>query len=82
MSLGDISTVPGGVFSKEMRDMIRLEFEPLEVLYVSHSSNSVAHELARFPVGGDSDQFVIWTDPLPAFVIELLGHDLLPLHLD
>ncbi|KAF8772636.1 hypothetical protein HU200_005600 [Digitaria exilis] len=64
---------PGGVFFMEMRDMIRFDFESVEVLYVPRSYNYVAHELARFSVGGDLDQFVIWTDPLPAFVIEYLG---------
>lgn len=44
----------GAVFFKKMRDMIRFEFESVEVLHVPRSCNSVAHELARFSAGGDT----------------------------
>lgn len=62
--------------------MTWFEFESVNVLYVSCSCNSVAHELARFSMGEDSDQFVIWIDPLPVFVTEILRRDLMPLRLD
>lgn len=64
----------GGVFFKEIKELM-LHFDIVEIMFTPRLCNSVAHELARLGVRGDFDQFVVWTDPLPEFVMVLVDRD-------
>ncbi|TVU08775.1 hypothetical protein EJB05_42187, partial [Eragrostis curvula] len=66
----------GGLLFKEMKDLMMFHFDFVDVIAVPQSCNSVAHELARYSLGRDSDQFIVWTDPLPEFVTNLVDRDL------
>lgn len=65
----------GGIFFKELRDMMHFHFDHIEVLFAPRTCNFVAHELARSSLGWDSDRPVVWTDPLPFFVTNLVDRD-------
>jgi hypothetical protein len=46
---------PASVLYREARDLFRLGFILVQVLYVSRSSNKCAHELARLSFDWDLD---------------------------
>ncbi|GJN00674.1 hypothetical protein PR202_ga17870 [Eleusine coracana subsp. coracana] len=66
----------GGTIFKEIREYIDLQFDVVRILSAPRLCNSVAHELAHYSVGRDSDQTNAWTDPLPGYVSNLVGRDL------
>jgi hypothetical protein len=66
-----IDRARGGVFYMEVRDMVNYQFDHVEILFVPRSCNTVAHDIARYGLYWDSGQFLIWTDHLLEFVIDL-----------
>ncbi|KAJ1270085.1 hypothetical protein BS78_06G027900 [Paspalum vaginatum] len=58
----------GGVLFCEITDLLRSQFLSFEICHVPRSCNMCAHELANYGLSRDSDQSVVWTDPLPEFV--------------
>ncbi|OEL23773.1 hypothetical protein BAE44_0015206, partial [Dichanthelium oligosanthes] len=57
-----------GVLFKELRDLIRLEFIKVEIMFSPRSCNMCAHDLAHVGLSRDPNQSVVWTDPLLEFV--------------
>jgi ribonuclease HI len=66
---------PGGVIYQEAHDLLE-HFNLVDVCVVSCSCNVCVHELAHSSFARDLDVPIIWNDPLPSFVIDLVGRDL------
>jgi hypothetical protein len=58
-----------GVLIREAKFLISMNFVHVDVVHAPRSCNSCARELARVGLSWDPDQFYVWTDPLPEFVI-------------
>ena len=67
----------GGVLFREIRVLLSLHFVTLSFSHVSRTCNGCAHELACSGLQRDPDQPVIWSDPLPSFVKNLVVRDLI-----
>ena len=67
----------GGVLFREIRVLLSLHFVTLSFSHVSRNCNGCAHELACSGLQRDPDQPVIWSDPLPSFVKNLVVRDLI-----
>lgn len=63
---------PGGWLFREARRLLLEDFVVEAICHCNRSCNTVAHELAQSSVSRDSDEPLIWFDPLPSFVQELL----------
>jgi hypothetical protein len=66
---------PASVLYKEARELIRLHFASVQVLHISRSCNSCAHDIARLNLSWDPDQPYVWLDPLPSFVYNFVVRD-------
>jgi hypothetical protein len=52
-------------------------FASASVFYVPRICNVAAHDLASIGRSGDPDHPIVWIDPLPDFVKNILARDLL-----
>jgi hypothetical protein len=59
---------PASILYKELRELISLCFDYVQVSHIPRSCNRSAYELARMSLGWDPDQPHAWFDPLPSFV--------------
>ncbi|KAF8692974.1 hypothetical protein HU200_039339 [Digitaria exilis] len=67
---------PGGWLFREARHLLLLGFDVQTICHCHRLCNGVAHELAHSSVSRDPDEPIVWLDPLPSFVQELLiRHD-------
>jgi len=66
---------PGGVIFREIRELLSLHFNPESITHAPRSYNRCAHKLAHFGLSRDSDQPILWFDPLPSFVRVLLDRE-------
>lgn len=63
----DFKRSPGGLLFGEARLLLLFDFE-----VQARSCNVVAHESSHPSVSRDPDEPLVWLDPLPSFVQELL----------
>jgi hypothetical protein len=68
---------PGGVIYREARDLVDLHFVSIDVSTVSRDCNQCAHELAHSGLARDPNVPGLWNVPLPSFVIDLVGRDVM-----
>ena len=68
---------PGGVLFREAKFLMTTMFASASVFYVPRICNVAAHDLASIGLSGDPDHPIVWIDPLPDFVKNILARDLL-----
>lgn len=62
----------GGWLFREARFLLSTDFVVHRIRHCNRACNVVAHELARARVNRDPDEPLVWLDPLPAFVLDIL----------
>ncbi|WVZ74299.1 LOW QUALITY PROTEIN: hypothetical protein U9M48_022500 [Paspalum notatum var. saurae] len=76
LKTGEYDRSQGGGLFHEIRELIRLYFNSVEIVHVPRSCNRCAHELAKLSMRWDPDHSRVWSDPLPEPVNSLALGDL------
>lgn len=63
---------PGRWLFREVRHLLLVDFDVQAISHCNRSCNAVAHELACSSASRDPDEPLVWLDPLPTFVQDIL----------
>jgi len=66
-----------GMLFREAKFIMAMNFSSATVIHTPRSCNSLAHSLARIGRSRDPNDPAVWAHPLPDFVKDLLGRDLI-----
>ena len=77
LQIGALDRAASGVIFQSIRDIIDAFFFDFELCHVPRKCNGCAHMLAKDGLNRDPDHPMVWSDPLPEFVINYVCDDLL-----
>jgi hypothetical protein len=66
---------PEGMFHRQLKFFLASSINDVIFSHISHSSNGVAHRLAREGVGLQLGMSHVWLDNYPTFVTKLFAND-------